>query len=132
MTDRETLFAYRLKEAEETLADAKMMLAGGVSPRSVVNRAYYSMFYAVLALLICENVEHKSSRHSGIIAVFDKMFVHTGKLGREYSKMLHRLFDARQEVDYRELVEYSHEDAATYVRKAEEFLKGIKSFIERG
>ena len=31
MTDREALFRYRLAEAEETLADARMMLASGVS-----------------------------------------------------------------------------------------------------
>ena len=50
MTDRETLFRYRLKEAEETLADAEQMLTGGFSPRSVVNRAYYAVFYFILAV----------------------------------------------------------------------------------
>ena len=48
MTDRESLFAYRLGEAEETLADARKMFDAGVSARSVVNRAYYAMFYSVL------------------------------------------------------------------------------------
>ena len=52
MTDRETLSRYRLEQAEETLADARMMLAGGASARSVVNRSYYAMFYGVLALLL--------------------------------------------------------------------------------
>ena len=32
MTDRETLFHYRLNEAEETLADAYKMLNSGVGP----------------------------------------------------------------------------------------------------
>ena len=50
MTDRETLFLYRLREADETLADAEQMLIGGVSPRSVVNRSYYAVFYFILAL----------------------------------------------------------------------------------
>ncbi|MBI4824309.1 MAG: hypothetical protein HY805_08810 [Nitrospirae bacterium] len=49
MTDKESLFTYRLKQAEETLSDAKRMLQDKLSPRSIVNRAYYSMFYAVLA-----------------------------------------------------------------------------------
>lgn len=40
MTDRETLFRYRLPQAEETLADAIMMLDGGAIPRSIVNRSY--------------------------------------------------------------------------------------------
>ncbi len=67
MTDRETLFTFRLKQAEETLADARTMLA-----------------------------DHKTSKHAGIISLFDRMIVHPRKLGREYSRMLHRLFDARQ------------------------------------
>ncbi len=132
MTDRETLFRYRLNEAEETLADAYKMLDSGVSPRSVVNRAYYAVFYAVHALIIYENVELKSSRHSGIISMFDKIFVHTGRLGREYSRLLHRLFEARQEADYRELAVSSVEDAAVCVRMAESFLDGVKALIRDG
>ena len=50
MTDRETLFRYRFREAEDTLADAEQMLKGGVSPRSVINRAYFAVFYFILAL----------------------------------------------------------------------------------
>ena len=73
------------------------MLEGGISARSVVNRAYYAMFYAVIALFIHENIEHKTSKHSGIISIFDHSIVHTGKMGREYSRMLHRSFNARQE-----------------------------------
>lgn len=132
MTDRETLFKYRLNEAEETLADTRKMLDSGVSPRSVVNRAYYAMFYAVHALIIYENVELKSSRHSGIISMFDKIFVHTGRLGREYSRFLHRLFEARQEADYRELAVTSVEEAAECVRMAASFLDGVKALIRDG
>jgi hypothetical protein len=37
MTDQQTLFRYRLAEAEETLADAQALLENGRSPRPVVN-----------------------------------------------------------------------------------------------
>jgi len=129
MTDRETLFIYRMNEAEETLADTRKMLESGISTRSVVNRAYYAMFYGIIALLIHENVEHKTSKHSGLISIFDKSIVHTGKMGREYSRMLHSIFDARQESDYKEFVRFTHDDAAEYLRVAEEFLRGIKTLI---
>jgi len=130
MTDRETLFRYRLSQAEETLADARMMLAGGAGPRSIVNRCYYAMFYGVLALLLHQNIEHTTSKHSGIISIFDRAFVHTGKLDREYSRMLHRVFDSRQEADYKEFIEISAEDAAHWLRVAEEFMQGIKALME--
>lgn len=131
MTDLETLFVYRLNEAEETLADTRKMLESGVSARSVVNRAYYAMFYGILALLIHENIEHKTSKHSGIISIFDRSIVHTGKLGKEYSRMLHRIFDARQESDYKEFIKFTAENAAEYVRIADEFLLGVKSIISQ-
>lgn len=132
MTDKEALFTYRIREAEETLRDAEKMLQNGLSPRSVINRSYYSMFYAVLALFISEDMNPKTSKHSGVIAIFDKEFVHAGKIDRRYSKMLHRMFDVRQECDYKELVESTAEEAAESLKLATEFVETIKSFINQG
>jgi len=129
MTDLETLFTYRLKQAEETLADAEMLLSGQRSARSVMNRSYYAMFYAVLALFIRFDIEHKTSRHSRIISIFDLTFYRTGRLGVRYSKMLHELFDARQMADYQDFVEPTDEDARNAVDKAREFVAAIKELI---
>ncbi len=126
MTDKETLFVYRLRQAEETLADAKKMLEGKLSPRSIINRAYYSIFYALLALFLKADIRLKTSRHAGVISLFDKEFVHTGKIDEHYSKILHKVFNARQEGDYKELAELSYEDAAELIKLAEEFLGEIK------
>jgi uncharacterized protein (UPF0332 family) len=38
-----------------------------------VNRAYYAMFYAVLALL--QRIGRVPSRHAGVISLFDTEFV---------------------------------------------------------
>ncbi len=129
MTDKQTLFTHRLTQAEETLTDAKKMLQTQLSPRSVINRAYYSMFYAILALFLKADVNLKTSKHTGVISSFDKKFVHTGKVDRYYSKILHKLFDARQESDYKEFVKLSLGDAAELVKLAEEFLEGIKRIV---
>ena len=85
MTDKDSLFLYRLKQAEETLLDAEKMLKGDLTPRSITNRAYYSMFYALLALFIKTDVNIKTSKHSGVITLFDKEFVKTGKIDKYYS-----------------------------------------------
>jgi len=131
MTDQQTLFKYRLTEAEETLSDAKTLLESARSPRSVVNRAYYSMFYAVLALFIALEIEHRTSKHSGIIGIFDKEIIHTGLLGREYSRLLHRMFDTRQECDYKEFVQVSQDDAVVAITQAEQFLSAIKELLAK-
>jgi len=52
MTDKQTLLAFRLKQAEETLTDAEKMLQSGLSTRSIINRAYYAVFYSILAIFL--------------------------------------------------------------------------------
>lgn len=129
MTDKEALLSYRLKQADETLLDAEKMLQAGLSPRSIINRAYYSAFYAVLALFLKADISLKTSKHAGVLSIFDREFVHSGKIDKHYSKTLHRMFNARQESDYKELVELSLEDAAEFVELARGFLEGIKKSI---
>ncbi|MDK2817115.1 MAG: uncharacterized protein PWR22_1744 [Moorella sp. (in: firmicutes)] len=48
---KRTLINYRLNEAYEVLADAQKLLATQGSPRSIINRSYYAMFYATLPWL---------------------------------------------------------------------------------
>jgi len=129
MSDKDALLAYRLKEAEETLADARTLLENQGSSRTIINRAYYAVFYAVLATFIREEIPIRSSKHAGIIAVFDKELIHAGKLPVECSRMLHRLFDARQEADYKEFVSYSEADARRLYAMAADFLETIRVFI---
>ena len=129
MTDRETLFRYRIKQAEETLADAEAMTKGGLSTRSIVNRAYYAMFYALLGLFLKTNVIVKTSKHSGIISMFDQAFILSRKMDRDFSRSLHKMFNLRQVADYKELVEVSSEDAEDALKQATDFVKEIKRVI---
>ena len=129
MTDRETLFRYRLQEAEDTLADAERMLASGVSPRSVVNRAYYAVFYFILALFQKDGINARTSKHSGVIGTFDKEYVLSGKVDRRLGKIVHSLFDARQESDYKEMAEVTDADAREAVSDAREFAEAAHRFL---
>ena len=130
MTDNETIFSYRMTQAEETLAEAIKMQDSDFSPRSIINRSYYSMFYAVLALFIHSNTPHKTSKHSGVIGIFNKEFIHTGKLDARFAKMFYELFDERMELDYRDFAQVSEEDARNAVLSAQEFVSAIKKLTE--
>jgi uncharacterized protein (UPF0332 family) len=129
MNDTEALVRYRLSQALETLVDAEKMQQAGTSPRSAINRAYYAMFYAVLALLLNDEIQIKTSKHAGIISLFDKAFIHAGKMPVSFSKMLHRAFDMRQEADYREFVDISTEDASRIINEAGEFIAAAKKHL---
>lgn len=130
MTDKEVLVDYRLDQARETLTDAERMLKEHYSSRSIINRAYYVMFYSLLALYLKSDSDIKTSRHAGIISLFDKEFVQKGLFDKRFSKMLHILFDKRQECDYRELIEVPYSDAEESVQRAREFYNAVSVFIK--
>lgn len=130
MTDTQQLFKYRMTQAKETLMDAKKMLSQDLGPRSIINRAYYAMFYAILALFLKSNVSLKTSKHAGVISIFDKEFVHTGKFDKRYSKSLHRIFDARLESDYKEMVDVAKADAVEAVNISKDFLKSVVEYTK--
>lgn len=71
------LVRYRLQQAVETLREARLLLDQSAW-RSAQNRAYYAMFYAVSALLATRQLG--SSKHSGVLGLFDREFVKPGLL----------------------------------------------------
>lgn len=122
------LIQYRVQQAERTLEDAHCLLSGGGSPQGVINRSYYPMFYAALALLL--KIGKAFSKHSGVIGSFDKEFVHKGLLPKELSVDLHKAFELRQEHDYRIIAESSGEDAEVMMSRAERFVSAAKQYLE--
>jgi len=127
--EKKELAHYRLQQASEALADARLLFERGGSIRSVINRAYYGMFYSVLALLI--DAGKGSSKHSGVIALFDQYFVKSGKFPIEMSKAIHKAFDLRQMGDYREFVDLNREDAEETIKNAERFFKEAKGYFKQ-
>ncbi len=125
--EQKALVAYRLKMAKETLEDALVLHREGRSHWSIVNRAYYAMFYAVLALLTF--ISEAPSKHSGAIALFDKHFVKTGKFPIEMSKWLHRAFDLRQRSDYREMYSLNPEQVMEVLQQAQAFVQRVEDFL---
>jgi len=84
------LCKYRLQQADDALSEAKLLKDAG-HYRGAINRAYYAMFYATQVLVVQNKVA--ISKHSGLIAYFDREFVKTGIIDKKFSKWLHRLFD---------------------------------------
>lgn len=105
-----TLIKYRLEQAQTALEDGKFLLEGKRSPQSIVNRAYYAMFYAALALL--QQIGKVPSKHTGVISLFDTEFVVKGIFPKELSKDFHKAFELRQMFDYRGLEPASAAKAA--------------------
>jgi len=127
--DLKALINYRLQKARETLRDAHLLLEGGGSPESVINRAYYAMFYAVLALLT--RIGKGAAKHSGVIALFDRHFVKSGLFPKQMSKAIHRAFELRQLGDYREFISLDREQAEGLLRLAESFVREVEKYFQK-
>ncbi|MBI4848075.1 MAG: HEPN domain-containing protein [Nitrospirae bacterium] len=118
------LIQYRLKQAHDSLEEARILLKEGMSKRAVINRLYYAMFYAVLALL--QEKQMGTSKHIGAISLFDKEFIKTGVFDKDLSKTLHRAFELRQKGDYMELMDIGQEDVQEIFPKAVVFVEKVE------
>jgi uncharacterized protein (UPF0332 family) len=122
------LALYRLQQAEESIDEAKFLFEGNKSPRSIINRAYYAMFYSVLALLIFE--PYSSSKHSGVLSYFNRRFIKDGLFPEELGRAVNRAFDLRQRGDYREQAELTHEQVAPFLDWAQRFIDTVETHLK--
>ena len=126
--DKKALARYRLDQAEESLDEARFLLSGDKSPRSIINRAYYSMFYGIMALLIFE--PFSSSKHSGVLSYFNRRFIKEGVFDKELGRWVNKAFELRQRGDYREYFEVTKEQADDLVQKTGQFVSIVRSYLD--
>jgi uncharacterized protein (UPF0332 family) len=120
------LIAFRLAQAEESLKEARILTQASLW-RGAINRAYYAMFYVVLALAVIK--QQPTSKHSGVLAFFDRDYVRTGIFPKELSRYLHFAFERRQNSDYGEVFTANQEEADQAIVEAEEFVEKVKDYL---
>ena len=124
----QALVAYRMEQSDEYLAAAQILLDKEMI-RPSVNRSYYAMFYAVLALLAVKKME--TSKHSGAISLFDREFVKQGVFKKDLSRWLHDAFDLRQLSDYAAQSSITSNDAQRALDHAGKFVKKVKEILKK-
>jgi uncharacterized protein (UPF0332 family) len=120
------LVRFRPDQADAAVRAAQVLLDQDLF-RDAVNRSYYAMFYAVLALLVTKQIG--TSKHQGAISVFDREFVRTGVFNRELSYWLHEAFEMRLNADSAEMVEVPEEDARRILSNTETFIVQVKNYL---
>ena len=91
------------------------------------SRAYYATYYAINAALLSENVT--SSKHSGNISEFNRLFLKPGTFPKEYGKLINRLFSDRQIADYESGLSISTAEARADIAAAREIVEAIRSYL---
>ena len=117
----------RMERAKETL-DESILLLENNHVRSSVSRLYYACFYSVSALMLLDG--HYSSKHSGLIALFDRHWVAQGKIPKEMGRFYRRLYDRRQKSDYSDMAIFSSEDVKGWVEETRHFINIIEDTIK--
>ncbi len=126
--DINLLVKYRMEQSRASIGDARILLENSASFFGTVNRSYYAMFYAVLAILQLHELVPK--KHTGAISLFDSEFVLKGTFQKELSKDLHRAFDLRQSSDYQVTQTVSREEAIDILDKAVLFVNAVEDYIK--
>ena len=116
----------RLEHADECISAAKSLLESE-NYKSAANRAYYTVFHAMRAVLAFDKIDMK--HHSGIIAEFRRLYIKTGIFEAELSKIISVLSDSRNDSDYDDFFIVSKEEVAEQIKDAELFLVKIKEYV---
>ena len=123
---RKNLIKYRLDNAEEKLDSAKILLEKG-NYKDSVSRSYYAMFTGIRAVLAKDGIDY--SKHSGVIAYFQREYVKTGIFEKKYSKYIQNAFQVRNSSDYDDFYVVSKTEAQEQSDRAEELLAAVKIYL---
>jgi uncharacterized protein (UPF0332 family) len=126
--ERKALSLARLKRSKQHFKSARDLLSNDDFADSI-SRSYYAIFQAARALLALDGSE--SRKHSGVISLFNRHFVKTGKVDKRLGVILKDAKRSREMADYTELAEFSREDAEAQIADAEAFIREVETLVAK-
>ncbi len=124
--DRKQLIEYRLEQANETVSDVQLLIENN-RLRSAINRIYYGIFYALLALGL--KYEFETSKHTQLIGWFNKNFINKGLINTKYGKIVNKAYIRRTKGDYDIFINFEKDNVVEMFNDMKEFISEIKSFL---
>ena len=127
ISNRSDYIKYRFHRAEEAYDEA-IILAEKEKWNASLNRLYYSCFYAVIALLLKNNIETQT--HDGARTQFGLNFIKNNRIDKKYGKLFTKLFDLRQKGDYGDLFDFDKKIVEPLINQVKEFNEEIRKLID--
>lgn len=118
---------YRLQTAREDLDTANLTFSSK-QYRAANNRAYYSIFHSICAVLAKEGIAFK--RHKDTISYFNKNYIHTGIFPKELGRKIVTAEEIRHASDYDTFYIASKEITAQQIQTAEQLLVLAAEYLE--
>ena len=117
-----------IKESQERLINAKILL-NNERYNLCVSEVYYSMFYAVKALLELKN--KKAKRHVGTMNLFSKEYVLSNEFPKDIAKLYFRSEKKQNDADYESIIQFNRKQAENSISDGEKFLEECKKSISK-
>lgn len=117
---------YRLDRAKQEQATAELLYKEN-KLLAANNRAYYSIFYAIRAVLAMEKIDFK--RHKDVLAYFNKNFIKTEIFPRQIGRKIVLASKVREDSDYDEEYEPSSETTALQIETAKELIELVEKYL---
>lgn len=118
---------YRLLRAKEMLEASEENFKMG-QLRTSLNRSYYAVFHAMRAVNILEGFD--SSKHSGVIAFFNKNILKENKMNRDLAKIIKSTSYLREKSDYDDFYITSKIETQEQLNNASIFLKEVEEYLQ--
>ena len=120
------LAGYRMERAKEMLSAAEDNLKIGQYKTSL-NRSYYAIFHAMRAMNILKGFD--SSKHSGVIAYFNKEYIKEGIMDKELSVIIKSCSFLREKSDYDDFFIVGREETENQLASAKVFLEAVEKYL---
>jgi uncharacterized protein (UPF0332 family) len=95
--DKKILINHRIRQAEEALVEIAVLIENKFLSLAT-NRIYYSIFYAVSAVSIKD--DFSTSKHKKLLGWFNKKYINSELLPKEYGKLIYAAYENREKSDY--------------------------------
>lgn len=123
-----TLSNYRLEQAKDNLEEAIVLFENN-KYKGASNRAYYSIFHAVKAVLALEQTDFK--KHSSIIAYFNKEYISKNIFPRELGKRVSEARFYREKSDYVDFYIITKDECKTQIETAKMAIVLVSKYIDK-
>ncbi len=124
--ERKDLVNYRITKSKNTLSEIDLLIRNELW-NTAVNRLYYACYYAVIALLI--NNEIETLTHTGARQLFGLYFIKTGIIEKDFGKFYSKLFDLRHTGDYDDFIDSTKEQVTGLLQPAINLITKIELII---
>ena len=125
--DVKALVSHRMEKSKEAIKAAEILLKSEMLTFSM-NRVYYSMFYAVQALLAVDGVSF--SKHGQVKGYFNRELIKTMILPKELGQTYNKAFEYRQKFDYVDFAAPDREMVLDYIEKSKDFYNHIERYLK--